>query len=198
MTVCNMSIEAGARAGLIAPDETTFAYVKGRRDRAEGRGMGGGGRLLEDAALRPGRRLRHRDHARRARDRSAGHLGHPPAGRAADHRRRAEPGRRGGRGASAPRSSARSSTWASKPGTQLQDVKVDRVFIGSCTNAPHRGSARRGEDRQGPQGRRPRQGDGRARLRPGEAPGGGGRPRQDLPRRRLRVARARLLDVPRP
>ncbi|MCO6159718.1 3-isopropylmalate dehydratase large subunit [Asaia lannensis] len=31
MTLCNMSIEAGARAGLIAPDETTFAYVEGRR-----------------------------------------------------------------------------------------------------------------------------------------------------------------------
>ena len=30
MTICNMSIEAGARAGIIAPDETTFAYVKGR------------------------------------------------------------------------------------------------------------------------------------------------------------------------
>ena len=30
MTVCNMSIEAGARAGLIAPDDTTFEYVKGR------------------------------------------------------------------------------------------------------------------------------------------------------------------------
>ena len=30
MTVCNMSIEAGARAGMIAPDETTFAYIKGR------------------------------------------------------------------------------------------------------------------------------------------------------------------------
>src|SRR5919206_2545843 len=30
MTVCNMSIEAGARAGLIAPDETTFAYIEGR------------------------------------------------------------------------------------------------------------------------------------------------------------------------
>ena len=30
MTMCNMSIEAGARAGMIAPDETTFAYVKGR------------------------------------------------------------------------------------------------------------------------------------------------------------------------
>ncbi len=31
MTICNMSIEAGARAGMIAPDETTFAYVKGRQ-----------------------------------------------------------------------------------------------------------------------------------------------------------------------
>jgi 3-isopropylmalate/(R)-2-methylmalate dehydratase large subunit len=31
MTVCNMSIEAGARAGMIAPDATTFAYLKGRR-----------------------------------------------------------------------------------------------------------------------------------------------------------------------
>src|SRR6266446_3134339 len=31
MTLCNMSIEAGARAGMIAPDETTLAYVKGRR-----------------------------------------------------------------------------------------------------------------------------------------------------------------------
>ena len=31
MTLCNMSIEAGARAGMIAPDETTFAYIKNRR-----------------------------------------------------------------------------------------------------------------------------------------------------------------------
>ena len=31
MTVCNMSIECGARAGLVAPDETTYAYIKGRR-----------------------------------------------------------------------------------------------------------------------------------------------------------------------
>ncbi len=36
MTVCNMSIEAGARAGLIAPDETTFAYVKGKPHAPEG------------------------------------------------------------------------------------------------------------------------------------------------------------------
>ena len=31
MTLCNMSIEAGARAGMVAPDETTFAYLRGRR-----------------------------------------------------------------------------------------------------------------------------------------------------------------------
>ena len=31
MTLCNMSIEAGARAGMVAPDETTIAYVKGKR-----------------------------------------------------------------------------------------------------------------------------------------------------------------------
>jgi 3-isopropylmalate/(R)-2-methylmalate dehydratase large subunit len=31
MTVCNMSIEAGARAGLVAPDEKTFAYLRGRK-----------------------------------------------------------------------------------------------------------------------------------------------------------------------
>lgn len=36
MTICNMSIEAGARAGLIAPDETTFAYLKGRPEAPSG------------------------------------------------------------------------------------------------------------------------------------------------------------------
>ncbi|HXA60149.1 MAG TPA: 3-isopropylmalate dehydratase large subunit [Streptosporangiaceae bacterium] len=36
MTVCNMSIEAGARAGMIAPDETTFAYLKGRPHAPQG------------------------------------------------------------------------------------------------------------------------------------------------------------------
>ena len=36
MTICNMSIEAGARAGMVAPDETTFEYVKGRPHAPEG------------------------------------------------------------------------------------------------------------------------------------------------------------------
>ena len=46
MTVCNMSIEAGARAGLIAPDDTTFAYLEGRPVGAEGRGVGARARRL--------------------------------------------------------------------------------------------------------------------------------------------------------
>jgi 3-isopropylmalate/(R)-2-methylmalate dehydratase large subunit len=52
MTVCNMSIEAGARAGMIAPDETTFAYLKASRARRKGRtGMRrwrAGARLVSD------------------------------------------------------------------------------------------------------------------------------------------------------
>ena len=40
MTVCNMSIEAGAKAGLIAPDDTTFAYLEGPAARAAGRRVG--------------------------------------------------------------------------------------------------------------------------------------------------------------
>src|SRR5258708_17110999 len=36
MTLCNMSIEAGARAGMIAPDEATFAYVIGKRFAPQG------------------------------------------------------------------------------------------------------------------------------------------------------------------
>ncbi len=52
MTVCNMSIEGGARAGLVAPDDTTYQYLAGPPVRAEGRGVGRGGRALEAAADR--------------------------------------------------------------------------------------------------------------------------------------------------
>src|SRR5205823_11143032 len=37
MTVCNMSIEAGARAGMVAPDDKTFAYVEGRQHAPQGK-----------------------------------------------------------------------------------------------------------------------------------------------------------------
>src|ERR1044072_4247122 len=55
MTVCNMSIEAGARAGLIAPDETTFAYLKGRKHAPRGADW--------DAAVEAWRQLRTDDDA---------------------------------------------------------------------------------------------------------------------------------------
>ena len=47
MTICNMSIEAGARAGMIAPDATTFEYLAEHAARAQGRGLGCGRRALE-------------------------------------------------------------------------------------------------------------------------------------------------------
>ena len=52
MTVCNMSIEWGARAGMIAPDETTFDYLEGPRPRADRRRLGRRRRVL-DAACAP-------------------------------------------------------------------------------------------------------------------------------------------------
>ena len=52
MTVCNMSIEAGARAGLIAPDETTFAYLKGRPFAPKGEAWEQAVALLAHAAVR--------------------------------------------------------------------------------------------------------------------------------------------------
>ena len=39
MTVCNMSIEGGARAGYVNPDETTFAYLKGRQFAPQGEAL---------------------------------------------------------------------------------------------------------------------------------------------------------------
>ena len=47
MTVCNLSIEMGARGGMIAPDEKTFAYIKGRDKTPKGGRLGKGNVLLE-------------------------------------------------------------------------------------------------------------------------------------------------------
>ena len=146
MTVCNMSIEAGARAGMIAPDDTTFAYLEGAAARAEGRGVGRA-RSSGGAALAP--IPAPRTTARSSIDASslapAGHLGHQPGHDGGDHRARARSRRRAVRGRAAVATSARSSTWACGRATPLEGLKVDRVFLGSCTNARHRGSARGGQ-----------------------------------------------------
>ena len=51
MTLCNMSIEAGARAGMVAVDDKTHRVREGPADRAEGRDVGQGGRVLAHAGL---------------------------------------------------------------------------------------------------------------------------------------------------
>ena len=56
-TVCNMSIEGGARAGMIAPDDTTFEFLAGREFTQRG-GMGKGSCILENASDRHRRCIR--------------------------------------------------------------------------------------------------------------------------------------------
>jgi 3-isopropylmalate/(R)-2-methylmalate dehydratase large subunit len=58
MTVCNMSIEAGAKAGMIAPDQTTFDYLQGRPHAPSGAAWDEAVGLLEDAGNRRRRHLR--------------------------------------------------------------------------------------------------------------------------------------------
>ncbi len=93
MTICNMSIEGGARAGMVAPDEKTYEYPEGPAEVAEGRRLGSRAALLGDAALRRRRAFRQGDQARRRQAAAARHLGHQPGGRGVDHRHGAEPGR---------------------------------------------------------------------------------------------------------
>ena len=134
MTICNMSIEAGARAGMIAPDQTTFAYLKGRAARPAGRRLGRRGRVLEDAAHRRRRGLRRRGRHRRRRTGSVRHLGHQPRpGRAAVGASVPDP-------ASYEDASERLAAEKAleymglTAGQPLRDIKVDTVFVGSCTN----------------------------------------------------------------
>ncbi len=133
MTVCNMSIEAGARAGLIAPDETTFAYLKGRPHAPKG--------ALWDEALAAWGEL-HTD-ADAVFDREvtldASQLrpfvtwGTNPAqgvtidANVPDPASFSDAGQRG----AAERALAYMGLAA---GTPIREIPVDAVFVGSCTN----------------------------------------------------------------
>ena len=134
MTLCNMSIEAGARAGMVAPDETTFAYLEGRRFAPRGAAW--------REALDYWRTLPSDEGARFDAvvelDASAlapfvtwgtnpGHVV-PVTGRVPDPTEAADEAER--------RAAARALEYMGlAPGTRIEDVSVDRVFIGSCTNA---------------------------------------------------------------
>ncbi len=133
-TLCNMSIEAGARAGMIAPDDTTFAYLEGRPFAPSGPAW--------ERALRDWRALRTDDGAAFDREVTldASRLepmvtwGNSPedalpiTGRVPDPRDAADGERRD--------AMARSLAYMGlTPGMPLSQVAVDRVFIGSCTNS---------------------------------------------------------------
>jgi 3-isopropylmalate/(R)-2-methylmalate dehydratase large subunit len=134
MTVCNMSIEAGARAGMIAPDETSFAYLMGRprapRGRAWSHAVDRWSLLLSDPDARPDR-LVEMDAAGIAPQVT---WGTSPGmvtgidGRVPDPASLPTPAER--------QAAARALEYMGlAPGTPLEGVPVDRVFLGSCTNA---------------------------------------------------------------
>ncbi len=134
MTVCNMSIEAGARAGMIAPDEITFSYLRGRRFAPEGSAW--------DRAMCYWRTLSTDPEA--AYDRSvivdAGTLaplvtwGTNPGMVVPVTGRVPEPGAMGS--ASQRAAAERALDYMGLlPGTRMEEIPIDRVFIGSCTNA---------------------------------------------------------------
>jgi 3-isopropylmalate/(R)-2-methylmalate dehydratase large subunit len=127
MTVCNMSIEWGARFGLVAPDDTTFGWLEGRPHAPKGRAW--------EEALGRWRQLRSDadavfDHELTL---DATTLepwvtwGTNPGQSAPVSGRVPEP-----RDESAERALRYMDL---RPGTAIQDIAIDRVFIGSCTNA---------------------------------------------------------------
>jgi len=134
LTICNMSIEAGARAGMIAPDDTTFDYLEGRPAAPKGAEW--------ERALDRWRALRSDEDAIFDREveidvselepqvtwgTNPGMVA-PVGGVVPDPADYDEPDER----AAVERALA---YMGLEPGTPLRDVHVDRVFIGSCTNA---------------------------------------------------------------
>ena len=134
MTVCNMAIEAGARAGLVAVDETTIAYVKGRPFSPNG--------VEWDQAVAYWRTLRSDDDATwdavveldAAQIRPQVTWGTSPEmvlsieDRVPDPEREKDAGRRS--------AMERALQYmALEPNKAISDIRVDKVFIGSCTNS---------------------------------------------------------------
>jgi 3-isopropylmalate/(R)-2-methylmalate dehydratase large subunit len=134
MTVCNMSIEAGARAGMVAPDDTTYAYVEGRSWAPKGdrwrQALAHWKTLPSDAGASFDREVS-LDGAAIAPTVTWGtspETALPITERVPDPSRAPDAGRR----ASMERMLA---YMGLGPGTPLAGVPVDRVFIGSCTNS---------------------------------------------------------------
>ena len=195
MTVCNMSIEGGARAGMVAPDDTTFAYVEGRphapREAAWEAAVDHWRTLRsdDDAALRRGGR------DRRVEPAPVRELGHEPGAVGHDRRRRAGPGRAGAREARGGRTRAPVHGARARHGDARGPAGHDLHRL--VHELAARGSAGRRRCGAWAKGGRRTPRAGRAGVRRREAASGARRARPDLHGRRVRVARRRLLDVPR-
>ena len=133
MTVCNMSIEAGARAGLIAPDATTFAYLKGRRFAPQGTAWDEAVKEWSKLPTDPGAKFDRElviDAATLVPYVSWGTspgMVAPFTSSVPDPAAAATEQERNG--------FERALEYMDlKAGTPLEEVSIDRVFIGSCTN----------------------------------------------------------------
>jgi 3-isopropylmalate/(R)-2-methylmalate dehydratase large subunit len=127
MTLCNMTIEAGARAGLIAPDDTTFKYIAGRPRAPKGA-------QFENARLY-WRTLNSDDDARFDAEVALDARDIAPMVTWGTSPEQALPIT-----ASVPEPAGEADARALAymdfaPGTKLSSIRIDRVFIGSCTNA---------------------------------------------------------------
>jgi 3-isopropylmalate/(R)-2-methylmalate dehydratase large subunit len=134
MTVCNMSIEAGARAGLIEPDDTTFSYLDGRPHAPKGRSW--------EAALEDWRSLLTDEGATFDKEVELDaedivpHVtwGTNPGQVIGVHGQVPDPDQFGD--PASREAAARALAYMGlKAGTPMREVTVDTVFIGSCTNA---------------------------------------------------------------
>ncbi|GAB6936391.1 3-isopropylmalate dehydratase large subunit [Calditerricola yamamurae] len=134
MTVCNMSIEAGARAGMIAPDDTTFAYLEGRRYTPKGaaweRALADWQALPTDPGATYDARvtLNASELAPMVTWGTNPAMGVPVTGRVPDPDDFPTETER--------KAAARALDYMGlEPGTPITDIPIDRVFIGSCTNS---------------------------------------------------------------
>jgi 3-isopropylmalate/(R)-2-methylmalate dehydratase large subunit len=134
MTICNMSIEAGARAGMIAPDETTFNYLKGRRFSPQGEAW--------DRAVEHWRSLVTDPGATFDRELTIDATKLVPTvtwGTSPGMVTTIDgtvPSPEDAPSDADKKSFARALEYMGlKPGTKIEDIKVDAVFVGSCTNA---------------------------------------------------------------
>ncbi len=133
MTVCNMSIEAGARAGMIAPDETTFTYLKGRRFSPQGSAWEQAVTHWRSFATDPGAAYDRELHIDATQLVPSVTWGTSPGMVATIDA--AVPSLAQARSEADQKSFARAYEYMDlKPGTPIEAIRIDAVFLGSCTN----------------------------------------------------------------